>query len=127
VTKFGRASGVPRVLSREAVVDAIRRALRGSAPGPSGLRMKHLRALGDEGQAALAGVVRLLADEKAERLVTPLAAHALAGAGLLQLCKPGGLDVNGVSRLRPIGMLEVLRNWRLLSSLVLCVPRRRGC
>jgi len=29
---------------------------------------------------------------------------------LLQLCKPGGLDVDGLPRLRPIGMPEVLRN-----------------
>jgi len=109
-TKLGRASCVPRVLPRAAVVDAIRRAPRGATPGPSGLRMEHLQALGDEVQAALAGVVRLLASEEAQRLVTPLATHALAGADLLLLCKPGGLDVDGLPRLRPIGMPDVLRN-----------------
>jgi len=71
--------------------------------------MEHLRALGDEGQAALAGVVHLLAGEAAVRLVPAVAAHALAGADLLLLCKPGGTDVDGLPRLRPIGMPEVLR------------------
>jgi len=106
---YGRASGVPRMLLGEAVADAILRAPRGSARGLSGLRMEHLRALGDAGQSALAGVVRLLAGEEAELLISPLAAHALAGADLLLLCKPGGLDVDGLPRLRPIGMPEVLR------------------
>jgi len=47
--------------------------------------MEHLRALGDEGQAALAGVVNVLAGEAAVRLVPGVAAHALAGADLLLL------------------------------------------
>jgi len=47
--------------------------------------MEHLRALGDEGQASLAGVVNLLAGEAAVRLVPAVAAHALAGADLLLL------------------------------------------
>ena len=112
---FRRASGVPSVLLREAVGDAIRRATRGSAPGPSGLRMEHLRALGDDRQAALAKFVFLLAGEEAERLVPPLAAHALAGADSLLLCKPGGLDKDGLPRLRPIGMPEVLRKLAVFS------------
>ena len=106
---FGRISGVPGVLPREAATDAIRRAPRGSALGPSGLRIEHLRALGDEGQASLAGVLRLLAGEAAARIIPPLTAHALAGADFLLLCKSGGLDVDGLSRLRPIEMPEVLR------------------
>jgi len=118
---FGRDSGVPRVLPREAVGEAIRRAPRGSAFGPSGLRMEHLRARGDEGQAALAGVVRLFGGEEAERLVPPLAAHALAGADFLLLCKPGGLDGDGLPRLQPIGMPEVLR--KLAASSLACAVR----
>jgi len=46
---FGRSAGVPEDLDREAMADAIRRAPRKSAPGPSGLRMEHLRALGMDG------------------------------------------------------------------------------
>jgi len=108
-TTFARSSGVPRELPREAVDDALRRAPRGTSPGPSGLRMEHLRALGESGQAALQAVVRLLAGPVAVRRVPPLAAHALAGADLLLLCKPGGADIDGLPRLRPIGMPEVLR------------------
>jgi len=105
---FGRISGVPAALPRAATDDALRRAPRGTAPGPSGLRMEHLRALGDSGQVALAAVVRLLAGPVSARRVPPLAAHALAGADLLLLCKPGGDDDDGLPRLRPIGMPEVL-------------------
>ena len=106
---FSQTHGVPTALPRAAADEAIRRAPRGSAPGISGLRMEHLRALGDEGQAALAGVVILLAGEAAVRLVPAVAAHALAGAELLLLCTPGGDDVDGLPWLRPIGMPEVLR------------------
>ena len=106
---FGRASGVPGVLPRKAAADAIRRAPRSSAPGPSGIRIEHLRALGDSGQPSLAGVVRLLAGEAAARIMPPLAAQALAGAEFLLLCKRGGLHGDGLHRLRPIGMPEVLR------------------
>jgi len=107
---FGRPSGVPSVLPREAVADVIVCAPRGSAPGPSGSRTEHLRALGDEGLAAPAAVVRLLAGEAAERLIPPLAAHALARADLFLLYKPEGPDVDGLPCLRPIGMPEVSRN-----------------
>ena len=82
---FSQTTGVPTALPRAAADEAIRRVPRGSAPGPSGLRMEHLRALGDEGQAALAGVVNVLAGEAAVRLVPGVAAHALAGADLLLL------------------------------------------
>jgi len=71
--------------------------------------MEHLRALGDEGQAALAGVVHLRAGEAAVRLVPAVVAHVLAGPDPLLLCKPGDDDVDGLRRLWPIGMPEVLR------------------
>jgi len=106
--ELGRSAGVPEALPRETVADAIRRVPRGSAPGPSGHRMEHLRAFGENGQAALAGVVLLLAGSDGARLLTSLAAYALAGADLLLLCKPGGLDVDGLPRLRPIGMPQQL-------------------
>jgi len=70
--------------------------------------MEHLRAFGENGQAALAGVVLLLAGSDGARLLTSLAAYALAGADLLLLCKPGGLDVDGLPRLRPNGMPQQL-------------------
>jgi len=66
--------------------------------------MEHIRTLGWEGQADVAAVVRLLAGEAAVSRVPPLAAHALAGANLLLLCKPGGVNADGLPRLRPIGM-----------------------
>jgi len=54
-------------------------------------------------------VFLLLAGAEVERLVPSLAAHAMAGADLLLLCKPGRLDVDGLPKLRPIGMPEQLR------------------
>jgi len=71
--------------------------------------MEHLRALGEEGQACLLFVVRLLAGDVPVRRVPPLAAHALAGTELLLLCMPGAADGDGLPRLRPIGMPEILR------------------
>jgi len=106
---FGRRSALPSVLPREAVDATIRRAPRGSAPGLSGLRIQHILAVGGEGQGDVAAVVRLLTGEAAVRRVPPLAAHALAGANLLILCKPGRVDADGLPRLRPIGMPAVLR------------------
>lgn len=94
-TNFKRVSSGPRVLPREAAADAIRRAPHGSAPGPSGLHMEHLRALGDAGQTLQAGVVCLLASEAAALFILPVAAHAFAGADLLLLCEPGGVDAKG--------------------------------
>jgi len=93
---FGRRSTRPPALPREAVNDAIRRAPRGSAPGPSSLRMEHICTLGGEGQADVVAVVRLRAGEAPVRRVPPLAAQALAGATLLPLCKSGGVDVDGL-------------------------------
>ena len=54
-------------------------------------------------------MVLLLGSSDEERLVPPLAAHALAGSDLLLLCKPGGLDADGLPRLRHIGIPEQLR------------------
>ena len=119
--EFDRRSALPSTLPREAVDEAVRRAPRGSAPGPSGLRMEHIRTLGGEGQADVATVVRLLAGEAAVRRVPPLAAHALSGANLLLLSKPGGVDADGLPRLRPIGMPEVLRK---LAAVALAVAVR---
>jgi len=86
--------------------------------------MNHLRALGDEGQAALAGVVHLLAGEAAVWLVPAVPAHALAGADLLLLCKPGREGVDCLPRLRPIGMPEVLR--KLAASSLAGMLKRSG-
>ena len=118
---FARSAGVPDDLHREAVADAIRRAPRSSAFGPSGLQMEHLRAFGEDGQAALAGLVLLLGSADGESLVPPLAADALAGADLLLICKPGGLDTDGLPRLRPIGMPDQLR---MLAAAALAVTVR---
>jgi len=107
--EFGRSAGVPSALPRGSVDAAIRRAPRGSAPGASGLRIEHLRALGEKGQASLIFVVRLLAGDVPVRRVPPIAVHALAGAELLLLCRPGAADDDGLPRLRPIGMPEILR------------------
>ena len=121
---FAQASGVLTALPRAAVEDAIRRAPRGSVPGTSGFRMKYLPALGDEGQAALTGVVHLLAGEATVWLMPAVAAHALAGADLLLLCKPGGEGVDGLPRLRPIGMPEVQR--KLAASALAGMLKRSG-
>jgi len=71
--------------------------------------MEHLRVIGEEGQACLVYAVRLLSGEVPVRRVTPLAAHALAGAELLLLCKPGATDGDGLPRLRPVRMPDILR------------------
>jgi len=105
----GVAAGAPLGLSAATVVGTIRSAARGSAPGPSGLRMEHLWALAEDGRDALVGVVRLLATAAATTVVPAVASHALAGAELLLLVKPGAPDADGVPRLRPIGMPETLR------------------
>lgn len=106
---FGDAATVPRGVTREAVADAIRRAARGAAPGPSGLRVEHLWALEGGGQDALVGVLELLVSDAAVTRVPAAAAHALAGADLLLLAKPGGVGPDGLPGLRPIGMPETLR------------------
>ncbi|KAK1866515.1 hypothetical protein I4F81_009031 [Pyropia yezoensis] len=107
--EFGGRATTPRHVSREAVTLAIRSAPRRSAPGPSGLRMEHLWALGDAGRDALVGVVSLLVCETSVTWVPDAAKRALSGADLLLLRKPGGEDADGLPKLRPIGMPEVLR------------------
>jgi len=105
----GTAAASPLGLSAETVVATIRSAARGSAPGPSGLRMGHLWALAEDGHNALVGVVRLLATDAATTVVPAVASHALAGAEFLLLVKPEASDADGVPRLRPIGMPETIR------------------
>ena len=89
------------------VPDVVAKALRSfpaaSAPGPSGLRVQHLREACTPGTAAglleqLAAVVNLLASGHA----CPEVAPVLAGAGLVAVPKPKG----GV---RPIAIGEILR------------------
>ena len=105
----GTAAAAPLGLSAERVVATIRSAARGSAPGPSGLRIEHLCALAKDGRNALVGVVRLLSTDAATTVVPTVASHALVGAELLLLFKPGASAVDGVPRLRPIGMPETIR------------------
>ena len=94
-------------LAPEMVPDAVAKALRSfpadTAPGPSGLRVQHLREATAAGEADalfqhLASVVGLLAQGQAY----PAAAAAFAGARLIALPKPKG----GV---RPITIGETLR------------------
>ena len=94
---------VAPLLDLENVTQAIRSLPADTAPGPTGLRVQHLRdALHNGGGAGLLDqlttVVNLLAQGRACAAVAPL----LAGAGLVALSKPGG----GV---RPIAVGEVLR------------------
>ena len=109
VAAHGAARGAPSGLSAATVVAAIRSAARGSAPGPSGLRMEHLWELAEDGRDALVAVVRLLASDAGTSAVPAVASHALSGAELLLLVKPRAPDVDGVPKLRPIGMPETLR------------------
>lgn len=90
-------------------MNAVRRAPKGSSPGPSGLLAEHLWALGDAGRASLVVVVRLLSGGAAVDRKPAIATHALAGADLLLLVKPGGHAADGLPRLRPMGMPEVIR------------------
>lgn len=71
--------------------------------------MEHLHAIGDDDRAAVVSVVLLLTGDAAVERVPPVATHALAGANLLLLTKPGGPAADGLPKLRPIGMPEVIR------------------
>jgi len=126
VVSFGLSAGVPDTLPREAVADAIRRAPRGTAAGPSSLRMEHLRALADDWPAALGGVVLLLVGAVVERLVPSLAAHAMAGADLLLLCKPGGSMLTASPSCAPLGCWSSSAHVPPLPSLGRCAPGRRA-
>ena len=86
-----------------------------TAPGPSGLRVQHLRDAcpvggNDALLAQLCAVVNLLAQGRAPDFVAPV----LAGAGLVALPKPNG----GV---RPIAVGEILR--RLTSKCLMTMVR----
>jgi len=107
--EHGRRSAVPAAVPCDAAVLTIRTAPGGSSPGPSGTRMEHLWVLGEEGRDALVSVVLLLTGETAATRVPAVATHALAGADLLLLSKPGGVRETGLPGLRPIGMPEALR------------------
>jgi len=106
---FGARRGAPPGVTRDGVSAVEREAPRGKAPGPSGLRVEHLRALGAAGRDALGGVLVLFAGPAGASRVPSGAARALAGTDLLLLRKPGGVQADGLPRLRPIGMPEVLR------------------
>ena len=94
-------------LAGEIAPDLVAKCLRAfpleSAPGPSGLRVQHLKDACVPGSsegflAQLSLVVNLLAQGRAPQPLAPV----LAGAGLVALPKPGG----GV---RPIAVGEILR------------------
>ncbi|GAB0497286.1 hypothetical protein MMPV_008615 [Pyropia vietnamensis] len=113
--EFGDGATVPRGVTREAVREAIRRAPRAAAPGPSGLRPEHLWALEAGGQDALVGVLELLVSTTAVTRVPAMAAHALAGADLLLLAKPGG---RGAQQGDPLGpLLHAAALWLVLRRL----------
>ena len=106
------AAGAPRPmhelpLAGEVSPDLVARCLRGfpaeTAPGPSGLRVQHLKDAclpgnSDGFLSQLTSVVGLLAQGRAPSSVAPV----LAGAGLVALPKPGG-------GARPIAIGEILR------------------
>ena len=90
-------------LAAELVARALREFPTETAPGPTGLRVQHLREACVAGSAEhmltqLTAVVNILAQGRAPAAVAPV----LAGAGLVALPKPTG----GV---RPIAVGEVLR------------------
>ena len=113
-------AGLP--VAHEIVPDAVAKALRSfpaeTAPGPSGLRVQHLREAGALGcsdalYSHLAAVLNLLVQGAA----CPEAAATFAGASLLALPKPSG----GV---RPIAVGEVLR--RLASKCMMALVREEA-
>ncbi|GAB0498744.1 hypothetical protein MMPV_010093 [Pyropia vietnamensis] len=83
---------------------------------------EHLWALEAGGQDALVGVLELLVSAAAVTRVPAAAAHALAGADLLLLAKPGGVGGDGLPGLRPIGMPETLR--KLAASALAATVRK---
>lgn len=89
--RFGAVNG-QQTLRAATVVAAVRAAPRGFPPGASGLRMEHHWALDQGGRDALVDVVLLLASSTAVYVVPQMATHALAGANLILLVKPGPCD-----------------------------------
>jgi len=106
---FGARRAAAPGVTRAGVAAVVREAPRGKAPGPSGLRVEHLWALDAAGRDALGGVLVLLAGPAGAARMPACASRALAGTDLLLLRKPGGVQADGLPRLRPIGMPEVLR------------------
>ena len=105
-------------LTPDMVAKALRSFPADTAPGPSGLRVQHLREATVAGEADLllqhlASVVGLLAQGQA----CPAAAAAFAGASLIALPKPNG----GV---RSIAIGETLR--RLIAKCLLGEVRQRA-
>ena len=101
-------------IAPELVARSLRAFPAETAPGPTGLRVQHLREACTAGSrdaflSQLAAVVQLLAQGRAPSFVAPV----LAGAGLVALPKPSG----GV---RPIAVGEILRRLtgKCLMSLV---------
>jgi len=94
--------GIERSRTRAAVAAASAVAVEARMASP-------IPAAAAPAAASLAGVVRLRTGEGAVRLVSPLAAQALARADILPCASWGGVDVDGVHWLRTIGMFEVLR------------------
>jgi len=106
---FGARRGAPPGVTCDGVAAVVREAPRGKAPGPSGLRVEHLWALDAAGRDALGGVLVLLDGPAAASSLPACASRALAGTDLLLLRTPGGVQADGLPRLRPIRMTEVLR------------------
>ena len=106
---------VPPALAPELVARCLRAFPVETAPGPTGLRVQHLRDAcvaggGDSFMAQLADVVNLMAQGRAPATIAPV----LAGAGLVALPKPAG----GV---RPIAVGELLR--RLTGKCLMAVVK----
>ena len=106
---------LPPALAPELVARCLRAFPVETAPGPTGLRVQHLRDAcvaggGDSFMAQLADVVNLMAQGRAPATIAPV----LAGAGLVALPKPAG----GV---RPIAVGELLR--RLTGKCLMAVVK----
>ncbi|OSX80420.1 hypothetical protein BU14_0052s0036 [Porphyra umbilicalis] len=106
---FGARRNIPPPVNRNDLAAVVRAAPRGKASGPSGLRVEHLGVLDAGGQDTLEGVLVLLAGPAGAARMPACASGALAATDLLLLRKPGGVQADGLPRLPPIGMSEVLR------------------
>jgi len=100
---FEDAFTVPRAVRMYAVFEAIRGAPKASSPGPLGLRSEHPWALSAAGQNSHADVVLLLKILAAVSPMLAVARHALAGADLLLVTKPGGSAPTACHASAPLG------------------------